>query len=115
MQQPDNPTVIAVCGLLTLIVKGFLDFQRTRRLTSRFNEGTTELASKIEANTDLSVKAFDSANHINEKIAQLAASTNRVAVLSMQEVLSRLSVIEELLSDCRERTSASTKADKLDK
>jgi len=55
------------------------------------------LATKIDENTQVSVKAFDVANNVNDKIATVAVQANEHAVTSMNDVMAELAAIKRIL------------------
>jgi uncharacterized membrane protein YhiD involved in acid resistance len=55
------------------------------------------LAAKIDENTQVSVKAFDVANNVNDKIATVAVQANEHAVTSMNDVMAELAAIKRML------------------
>jgi hypothetical protein len=91
---------IAVTGILSLASSWQKSHQLAAELTRKAEEETrhrawdvedraarqAEMVAKIDANTEISVKAFDVANNVNEKIATVAASTKATGELSMLEI-----------------------------
>lgn len=69
----------------------------TDKIVGKIDERASGTDGKIDANTDISAKAFDVANNVNEKIATVAALTNAHAVTSMNDVMNELAAIKRLL------------------
>lgn len=109
-----------ICTLLTVLVNGYFQNQRENRkdalaiknreldLAERQAAASAtrvqvkgigdHLATKIEENTQISVKAFDVANNVNDKIATIAGTASEHAVTSMNDVMNELGAIKRMLT-----------------
>jgi uncharacterized membrane protein YhiD involved in acid resistance len=98
--------------LLTVLIKGFYQDRRERRrdeLMVKNREldiadrkaNSDKLATKIDENTDISVKAFDVANNVNAKIATVAVQANDHAITSMNDVMKELASLKATAEETR--------------
>lgn len=61
------------------------------------------IVGKIDENTEISVKAFDTANNVNDKIATVAVQANEHAVSSMDGVMIELANLKKMVADLARR------------
>jgi hypothetical protein len=95
-------TIASILAFLTIVANGFFQSQREKRRDALTVENrkldiaeraatAAHVVAKIDENTEVSVKAFDVANNVNEKIAAGGVASNDVA----RELRSLRAAVEE--------------------
>jgi uncharacterized membrane protein YhiD involved in acid resistance len=106
--------IASILTFLTVVANGVFQSQREKRrdaLTvenrrldiAERAETAAHVVAKIDENTEVSVKAFDTANNVNDKIATVAVQANEHAVNSMDGVMRELASLKKMVADLARR------------